>query len=130
MVYVATAAADILAALHHTPLLQAHYVTPAWAAPQNGIIEVPEFVPAESQEAHCTLLQGLWLNGVGNRFPSLNSWGTDWGRDGEFVMDERTWRALLMQDHLVTAQLGPMWANWRGWQEFIVEDLGLPEDEQ
>lgn len=110
----------INAQLKLTPLVQGHIVSEGWydPNPENGCLDHTK-LPKPGDGGHATCLMGQSVDD-GIVFPiSQNSWGTDYGWKGYFLMTADFWNACYLGDGPCTATMPKGWETWTGWKKFV-----------
>lgn len=116
----------IVAALHKTPLIQAHLVGNNWKSENvrtdNGFIRFKEVNPATALGGHATLMSSFLRPDGIDHLGFQNTW-PDWGWMSQGIMSWDTWWAgyRWMMDGPLTVELPVEWENWQGWRKWVIK---------
>lgn len=108
-------------ALEIAPLIVGHAVHDGWwkPDPKSGCLDHAP-VAAGRNGYHATCRIGRLIQGDTHFYQGLNSWGSDWGWHGTFLMTESEDAEGRMSDGPYSAALPQGWESWEGWRAAII----------
>jgi Papain family cysteine protease len=115
---------DAMAAqLQKTPMVQGHVVCEGWyhPNPENGCLD-HSTRPGPGDGGHATCLMGLSVKNNTVFWVAQNSWGTDYGWKGYFLMTDSMWKTGYLGEGPCTAALPDGWEQFDGWKQYVTRN--------
>ena len=109
--------------LTRTPMVQGSIVSEGWyeTNPENGCIDHTK-PPKPGDGGHATCIMGMVVKTNAMYLVSQNSWGSDYGWKGYFLMSERFWNLSYIGQGPCTIKMPIGWVRHDGWKKYVTKD--------